>query len=310
MALPVIALQWLLRKSATRETSKTPELWTPENPLYGHCAVATVIAEDFLGGTTKRGVFPEEWRDKLGYPSHYWNVLPDGTAVDLSKSQFPQDFPHDAFMQEEVGEEFSLDVRSRILANEDTRQRYELLLERMKKLLGANRIFNDDNFQHLWGLAFSEKAKCAKMRFACAVYEEGRLIARDVNRLMTEQFGKERFCSLDGSRCIRMNLPHRADPAFGDCGHAPIWCLQQVFEQRGFRPSELERLHFFEAGFYLDGAPWLRARPEYTCATCEHTFAIFGLKHIWVPLSRGWVSCETRKSFYSAADYMSGTKKV
>lgn len=307
--MPLVELRYLIRASASRETCVPPaDLWTPANPLYGHCAVAAALTEDFCGGTTKRGVIPGEWQERLGFRSHYWNILPDGSVADLSKEQFPADFPYDAFIRGEIGSEFSTDVRPRILGKEDTRRRYETLKERVETLLKQNPIFSDSKFQRCWELAFSEKAKCAKMRFACLVYQEDRLIVQDVNRLMTAQFGKERFCALDGSRCIRLELPHRVDPSFGDCGHAAIWCLQKVFEL-GFRPSELDRLQFFEAGFYPDGAPWFRERPEYTCASCENLFVIFGLNDVLVPFSYGWVSCAARESFYSSADYMLGVKK-
>lgn len=307
---PVFWLKYLIRKSASRETAVPPaDLWSPENPFYGHCAVAAVLCEDFCGGTTKRGVIPKEWQERLGYKSHYWNILPDGTACDLSREQFPSDFPYDVFISGEVGSEFSINVRGRILANDDTRKRYELLRERVMSFLRANPIFSDPKYRLCWELAFSGRSKCAKMRFACLVYSGNRLIAQDTNRMMTEQFGRERFCSRDGARCIRKDLPHRIDPAIGDCGHSAIWCLKQVFNL-GFRPSDLSKLDFYEAGFYPDGTPWFHKKPEYTCAACQNTFVTFGLDKILVSTNSGWVICLTRDSFYASADYALGKEKV
>lgn len=310
MSMPSVELKYLVRKYASRETSVPPaELWTPENPLYGHCAVATALCEDFCGGTTKRGVIPPEWREKLGYKSHYWNVLPDGSDYDLSREQFPPDFPYDAFIKGEVGSEFSVDVRARILGNDDTRKRYERLRQQVEILLEVTPIFNDRKFQRCWELAFSQDAKCGKMRFACVVYQGGFPVVHDVNRMMTDAFGKERFCSLDGSRCVRVEVPARTDYAVGDCAHAPIWCLKKMFEL-GIRPSELRTFDFYEAGFYPDGSPWFRIRPTYTCLGCQNLFTVFGVSKIKVPQPHGWIELPTRESFYSSADYALGKEEM
>lgn len=310
MSMPPVELKYLVRKSASRETSVPPaELWTPENPLYGHCAVGTALCEDLCGGTTKRGVIPPEWHERLGYKSHYWNVLLDGSDYDLSREQFPPDFPYDAFIKGEVGSEFSTDVRARILANDDTRKRYEILRERVEALLKSTPIFSDAKFQRCWELAFSKDAKCGKMRFACLVYQGGFPVVHDVNRMMTDAFGKERFCSLDGSRCIREKMPSRTYSAIGDCGHAPIWCLKQVFDL-GFRLADLPQLDFYEAGFFPDGSPWFRKELIYTCIGCQNSFAIFGLDKIWGAQPHEWIPLQTIDSFYTGAEYALGTKKV
>ena len=310
MSMPPVELKYLVRKSASRETSVPPqELWTPENPLYGHCAIATALAEDLCGLKTKRGVIPEEWQKKLGYRSHYWNILPDGSPYDFSREQMPADFPYDAFIRGEIGSEFSMDVRTRILANDDTRKRYEMLRERVEALLKGTPIFNDPKFQRCWELAFSKDAKCAKMRFACLVYQGGFPVVHDVNRMMTDAFGKERFCSLDGSSCIRKEMRSRTDAAIGDCGHSVIWCLRSVFNL-GYKPDELARLDFYEAGFFPDGSPWWRSKPEYTCLQCENTFSVFGLDKVWVPFDKRWIEVRTRESFYSVADYALGKETL
>lgn len=310
MALPLAELKYLIRKSASRETSVPPaELWTPENPLYGHCAVATALCEDLCGGTTKRGVIPPEWHEQLGYKSHYWNILPDGTDFDLFQEQFPPNFPYDAFIRGKVGSEFSRDVRARILANDDTKNRYELLRERVETLLRATPIFTDIKFQRCWELAFSKEAKCGKMRFACLVYYDDFPVVHDINRMMTDNFGKERFCSLDGSRCIRTQISSRTDYALGDCAHAPIWCLKELFEL-GFRPTDLRKFDFYEAGFFPDGSPWFREKPDYTCTGCQNLFVMFGVERIRVSQLHGWVKLYTCESFYSSANYALGQEKV
>ncbi len=70
----------LIQKAWCRETSVDPEKWTPDNPAYGQCAVTALVIQDLLGGDLLRGT--------VNGVSHYWNRLPDGTEIDLTKSQF------------------------------------------------------------------------------------------------------------------------------------------------------------------------------------------------------------------------------
>lgn len=69
-----------LRKSWSRETCYLPdqEKWSPDNPAFGQCAVTALVIQDFLGGEI---LYCKHYR-------HYWNKLPDGTILDLTKDQF------------------------------------------------------------------------------------------------------------------------------------------------------------------------------------------------------------------------------
>ena len=75
-----------LEKSWSRETSSDPNTWTPENPAWGQCAVTTCLVQDYFGGNLIREAVNEP-----GVSSHYWNQLPDGTEIDLTKDQFPKE---------------------------------------------------------------------------------------------------------------------------------------------------------------------------------------------------------------------------
>ena len=84
------ALIAVLKKSFndcwSRETSSDPEHWTPENPSWGHCAVAELVAQAVLGGDLLR-------YDLSGTPfaamgSHYKLRLHDGTILDFTDAQF------------------------------------------------------------------------------------------------------------------------------------------------------------------------------------------------------------------------------
>ncbi len=308
--MPVVEVLWLLRKCAKRDTSAGPNQWAENNPLFGHCAVAATTAHDFLGGKITSRFFPAEWAKRFGNRSHYWNVLPNGTAVDFSRDQFPPDFPLDDFMAGKLGESRGdADMREYLLSVSATDFRYNVLRDRIRVFLETQPILCDEKFQRLWELAFSGESVCKKARFACLVYNGGTLIAKDVNRPMTAQFGDGRFCALNGVSCKRENLPPRSDPSIGDCGHSIPWCLRQVFEA-GYKPSDLARLDFYEQGFYPDGDPWFRPKPEYTCLACQNLFAVFGLDKVQGAYEGRWTPLWTKDSFYSCAGYALGEKKI
>ena len=310
MSFPKMEVAYLLSECARADTSVAPQMWNAENPLFGHCAAAALITQDFLGGKILSSYFPEEWKERLGSRSHYWNVLPGGEVVDFSKSQFPDDFPWDDLVSGRVGEfRGDDDKREYILKSDDTRLRWVKLRERIDAFVIRHPILTDKKLQLAWRIAFEEPSRCGKMRFACVVFDGAALVAKSSNAHMTEQFGRERFCSLDGSRCGRAGIPHRVDPTIGDCGHAPIWCLKKVWEL-GYRPRDLVKLNFYEGGFYPDGRLWQRKEPSYTCASCQNDFAIFGLDKIWGVYNMEWRAFLTKDSFYEAADYLTEKKKI
>lgn len=82
----------------------------------GQCAVTALLVQERFGGDLLRVVTPEG--------SHYFNRLPDGREVDLTRDQF------DAWLPSGPPE-----VRSReyVLSHEGTRRRFELL----RDLLGS-----------------------------------------------------------------------------------------------------------------------------------------------------------------------------
>lgn len=69
-----------LEDSWTRETSADPVHWSAENSAYGQCAVSALVVQDHFGG--------ELLRARVDGISHYWNRLPTGLEVDLTRKQF------------------------------------------------------------------------------------------------------------------------------------------------------------------------------------------------------------------------------
>jgi hypothetical protein len=98
------------------DTSVDPSSWTPERPSSGHCAVTALLVAQYTKATTIMRVVMGDGQ------SHYYNRLPDGEDVDLTRDQFNDFSP--------VGQP---EVRTReyLLSNDDTRSRYELLRRRL-----------------------------------------------------------------------------------------------------------------------------------------------------------------------------------
>jgi len=113
-----------IREIAQRDTSADPEGWTAENPLWGHCAVVSLLAQEMFGGALVRGSL----KDHPSYSylrSHFWNKLPDDTAIDFTSEQYP-----DLSFKELRGK---TRTRGEVLAYPDTVRRYNLLKERFEK---------------------------------------------------------------------------------------------------------------------------------------------------------------------------------
>ncbi len=75
-----------LRESWGADTSSDPENWTDLNSAWGQCAVTACAIQRVFGGQLLKCYVPF---DSLERPiSHYFNRLPDGKIVDLTKQQF------------------------------------------------------------------------------------------------------------------------------------------------------------------------------------------------------------------------------
>lgn len=89
------ALITILKKSFadswSKETSADPENWIPENPSWGHCAVAALVVQMILGGELLR--YDLSGTAFSHFRSHYRNRLPDGTILDFTEEQFSGQLP-------------------------------------------------------------------------------------------------------------------------------------------------------------------------------------------------------------------------
>lgn len=116
VAAGVDELVHALQMSWDGRTSGDPD-WSPEAPTRGQCAVSALVIQDEMGGDLVRAV--------VEGVSHYWNRLPNGSEVDVTRGQFEHWCP--------VG----LTVRDRgyVLSSPDTAARYSLLRRRVDDLL-------------------------------------------------------------------------------------------------------------------------------------------------------------------------------
>lgn len=107
----------IIKEVASTETSADPEHWDKNNPLWGHCAVVSLLAQDIFGGDLVKGSLKNNQK-YAHLRSHIWNRIDD---VD---EDFTQDQYSDLSYKDLIGE-----VRSResIYNHPDTIRRYGLL---------------------------------------------------------------------------------------------------------------------------------------------------------------------------------------
>jgi hypothetical protein len=79
-----------IRRSWDEHTCDPVDLpWSPGNPSRGQCGVTALVINDVLGGDLVLGEVHYASGERQGH--HWWNRLPDGTFVDLTREQFAPD---------------------------------------------------------------------------------------------------------------------------------------------------------------------------------------------------------------------------
>ncbi|MFE4667482.1 hypothetical protein ACFRI7_00520 [Streptomyces sp. NPDC056716] len=59
--------------------------WRPGNPAWGHCDITALVVHDVFGGDLVVG---EVYLDGTQRGFHWWNRLPSGVELDLTREQF------------------------------------------------------------------------------------------------------------------------------------------------------------------------------------------------------------------------------
>lgn len=95
--------------------------WIKSNPALGQCAVTALVINDLYGGKI---LFSEDY-------NHFWNILPSGQEIDLTKEQFGE---HVNFVDAQIIDRKNiLDTKNAQRAR--TSDRYELLRSKVLPLL-------------------------------------------------------------------------------------------------------------------------------------------------------------------------------
>lgn len=83
-------IEHVIRSSWSEETCDPLALpgWSPETPARGQCVVTALIVQEFLGGDLLLAAVRNDDGSRQGL--HYWNRLPDGTELDLTREQFAE----------------------------------------------------------------------------------------------------------------------------------------------------------------------------------------------------------------------------
>ncbi len=79
------ALETAIRAAWGKDTSDDPDEWTPSNPARGQCGVTAFVIWRLHGGVL---LVSEVFRGDARVETHYWNRLPSGVEVDLTREQF------------------------------------------------------------------------------------------------------------------------------------------------------------------------------------------------------------------------------
>ena len=91
--------------------------WNIENPSLGHCAIVSLIVNDYFKG--------EIYKTKVNGISHYFNII-NNNIIDLTGKQFNNEIDYS---------NKELKTRKEILSDRDTSFRYELLKQKLNKYI-------------------------------------------------------------------------------------------------------------------------------------------------------------------------------
>ena len=98
--------------------------WSEANPATGQCLATALVIQDKLGG--------DIYDCKVGRSRHFYNVI-NGEIIDLTFSQFPEN--------SKITDSRIRD-RKQLLANKETRHRYELLKNKIGEIKQMTEAFN------------------------------------------------------------------------------------------------------------------------------------------------------------------------
>lgn len=84
-SITLINLEVAIRAAWDAETSDTPLRYDAANPERDQCGATALVVHDYLGG---RMLESEVFLGAERTDYHYWNRLPSGLEIDLTRGQF------------------------------------------------------------------------------------------------------------------------------------------------------------------------------------------------------------------------------
>jgi hypothetical protein len=119
-----------LHDSWSGETCFVSDDFTAENPARGQCVVSSLVVQDYYGGDLRRYRTFYDGHEEM----HYCNILPDSTVLDTTASQYQTPVTLEILPVELKG--FTT-IRDKRLADNETRERYELLKQKVSDALAS-----------------------------------------------------------------------------------------------------------------------------------------------------------------------------
>lgn len=293
--LPVTVSQFqdILRRACGQDTTADIEHWTPTNPLLGHCAVASVIAQELFGGKLLRASLANTPFAYGG--SHYINEFVDGTRVDFTALQFGSVYPVDLEYAERTRQYVLYgppDAKPEVRTLYDkTRERYKTLMLRTASMVTKNKLFVDRAYVACFTEAL--ESPCQKMRFGCVITKNGAVVYKGFNKTI------EPLAVFCDPTCIRFQIQSRTESMLGACGHAEelgLWTLIN-------RGIDLRECELYIAGVFMNGMPWIKGKAEHTCLRCATQMYHAGLRAVYVPVDYDWERLTVEKALVTAREY-------
>ena len=290
----------LLMSVCDRETSADPDGWTPQNPLWGHCAVVALVAQDYFGGDLQRASL--EGTPYAAMRSHYANRIahnnvgpfPSLQWWDFTDLQFEGNYPPNL--------KWELRQRAYVISPPATRRRYKLLAFRVARKLvdetgTMSPIFDDPIYQRVYDIALD--SPCQKMRFGCVITRNDTVVYAGPNQTIAP------LASMCEGTCIRFGITSRTESMIGSCAHAEEGMWDVI--QRGIPIWECE---LYVAGLHMNGLPWIKTAPEHTCLRCAVQMHHARLQAVHVPMNGGWAKLTTEQAIETARAYAMQEKKA
>ena len=105
------------------DTVRKGDDWNEKVPSLNQCCVTALVVQNYLGGDLLRCKMSDG-------DSHYWNRLPDKHEIDWTREQFSHISARPLWQKTEVRN------RKKILSYKSTRERYEILKNRVVTQMG------------------------------------------------------------------------------------------------------------------------------------------------------------------------------